>query len=495
MLHEAFWLPLPAMAAKQTKTRFAPSPTGDLHVGNVRTALFNYLLARGCEGLFVLRSEDTDRERSSEASLASICHDLEWLGLNWDEGPDTHEPAGPYRQSERDAIYHGLYEQLGESGQVYPCFCSPETLAGTRREQMAAGKPPRYPGTCDGLSDEEIEKRIAAAESPTLRFRVPGRGAVEFCDLAKGQQRFALADIGDFVIRRANGTPSFFFSNAVDDALMGISDVLRGEDHLANTPRQMLLLDTLNLDKPRYGHLALVVGDKGSPLSKRQNKAGEGSLAVADLRDAGYLPLAIVNYLARLGTVIPSNDLLTLDQLAGEFDVARLGRSPAQFDNVQLDHWQKETLHAMDGDAIRAWMNSNDQLAGTVPDDDMEAFIDTVQDNVLLHADVIAWSHRIFDELPQLDAGCDEILQAAGDAFFATALEVLDAEPDYTGFLSGVKSVAGVGGKALFRPLRIAMTGTPQGPEMAKLYDLLGAARLRRRLEQAREICSGSTTV
>ena len=467
------------------RTRFAPSPTGALHLGNVRTALFNYLLARSQDGVFVLRSEDTDQERSSEASLASICEDLGWLDLYWDEGPDNDGdkgPAAPYRQSRRGDIYGELFEKLVAADRAYPCFCSQETLKAARRAQIRANKPPRYPGTCAGLSRDESGARLEAGEAATLRYRVPDEGSVTFDDLAKGEQTFALADIGDFVIRRANGTPSFFFSNAVDDALMDVSHVLRGEDHLANTPRQMLLLHELNLPVPKYGHIPLVVGEKGAPLSKRA-----GSVGLADLRNAGYLSVAIANYLARLGTVIASNALLPLAELAKAFDVDRLGKSPAHFDPIQLDHWQKEAMHGAAPDAMRAWMNGIDEVSALVPADEMDAFTDAVRDNVVLYADAIEWAHRIYDDRPAVaDDGC-EILSAAGDGFFSAALDTLATEPDYAGFIAGLKSGANVSGKSLFRPLRVAMTGTDQGPELEKLYTLLGTDRLRHRFEQARK--------
>lgn len=279
-----------------TVTRFAPSPTGALHLGNARTALFSFLLARSSGGRFILRIEDSDRGRGSEAHVSSQLSDLTWLGLSWDAGPDRDDGRGPYRQSERGSIYDGLYERLERQGQAYPCYCTPLELDVARRSQLAAGQPPRYPGTCRGLDAGERAARVAEGRQPALRFRVPEAERVEFDDLVRGPQSVAAASLGDFVLRRADGGAVFFFCNAVDDALMGVTQVLRGDDHLSNTPRQLLLLQALELPAPRYGHLALLVDASGAPLSKRR-----GSATVGELRERGYLAAAVGNYLLRLG--------------------------------------------------------------------------------------------------------------------------------------------------------------------------------------------------
>ncbi|HET7921906.1 MAG TPA: glutamate--tRNA ligase, partial [Gammaproteobacteria bacterium] len=258
------------------RTRFAPSPTGHLHVGNARTALFNALFARHAGGVLILRIEDTDAERSRREFERDLIEDLRWLGVVWQEGPDEGGSKGPYRQSERGAVYAEHIAQLEAKAQAYPCFCTPAELALSRKAQLAAGKPPRYAGTCAHLDKRGIEARLARGLKPALRFRVPDRGETGFDDLVRGRQVFANHDIGDFVIRRADGSPAFFFSNALDDALMGVTHVLRGEDHLANTPRQLLLLQALELPAPHYGHLSLIIGEHDAPLSKRE---GGGSLA------------------------------------------------------------------------------------------------------------------------------------------------------------------------------------------------------------------------
>src|SRR3984957_11281812 len=267
-------------------TRFAPSPTGSLHLGNARTALFSHLWARKTGGKFILRIEDTDLERSQDRFRDQLMADMRWLGLEWDEGPDVGGPSGPYRQAERGEFYRGLYAQLVARTQAYPCYCTAEELELSRKLQRMSGKPPRYTGTCRGLTAAERAEREALGLKPTLRFAVPLDRQIEFTDAVHGPQRFATNDIGDFIIRREDGTPAFFFCNAVDDSAMGVTQVLRGDDHLANTPRQIMLLDALGMRSPAYGHLGLLVGEDGAPLSKRH-----GSTSVNEFRERGFLSI------------------------------------------------------------------------------------------------------------------------------------------------------------------------------------------------------------
>src|SRR5262245_34779155 len=247
-------------------TRFAPSPTGSLHLGNARAALFNFLLAGQLGGQFLLRIEDTDLERSADKYLAELIEDLHWLGLDWDAGPDIFGPHAPYRQSQRNSIYGGYFARLATAGLVYPCYCTPLELEVSGRAQLAEGRLARYAGTCRELPAREREEKIASGLKPSLRFRVPSGKSVEFHDFVRGAQHFATDDIGDFIVRRADGNAAFFFCNAVDDALMEVSHVLRGDDHLTNTPRQILLLESPGCGIPRYGQVGLVTGMRGALL-------------------------------------------------------------------------------------------------------------------------------------------------------------------------------------------------------------------------------------
>lgn len=469
------------------RTRFAPSPTGLLHVGNARTALFNALFAARAGGTLILRIEDTDAERSKREFENRLISDLRWLGVVWQEGPDCDGTHGPYRQSERRVVYAGQVEQLIAKQLVYPCFCTPAELALSRKAQRAAGKPPRYAGTCAHLGKAQIEAKLAKGLRPALRFRVPAKGEMVFEDLIRGRQVFANQDIGDFVIRRADGSPAFFFSNAVDDALMGVTHVLRGEDHLANTPRQLLLLEAMGLTAPRYGHLSLIVGEGGAPLSKRE---GGGSLA--DLRSDGVLPEALMNYLARLGHTYVSNAFMDQQTLAQQFDISRISHSPSHYDHQQLEHWQREGLQQADGERVWRWLvESQPQLADLVVESRRAEFVDTVRDNITRPEGAVWWAHVLNGEV-EPDQEASEAIRSAGEAFFRHALECLRAAPtDFKSFAKAVSGATGRSGKSLYMPLRAALTGRVHGPEMERLWKLLSDAGIERQLCHALDCNKG----
>jgi glutamyl-tRNA synthetase len=297
------------------RLRFAPSPTGLLHVGNARTALFNWLLARGGGGTFILRIEDTDVERSTPESEAGILEDLRWMGLTWDEGPDVGGPRGPYRQSERLDLYASYARRLIEQGAAYYCFCPAEQIEADRRAAMEAGRPPKYSGRCRDLSRGESGARVSSGEAAVIRFRVPEGRDVVFQDVVRGEVRFSTEVIGDPVLVRSDGNPAYNFTVVIDDVLMDITHVIRGEDHISNTPRQVLLYEALGFRPPVFAHLALVLGPDHAPLSKRH-----GATSVAEFRARGYLPEALVNYLALLGWSPGGGDeLLDIHELARRF--------------------------------------------------------------------------------------------------------------------------------------------------------------------------------
>ena len=466
-----------------TRTRFAPSPTGEIHVGNARTALFSALLAARDGGAFILRIEDTDAARSLQSHEEQMRADLAWLGVHWQEGPDVGGPGGPYRQSERGQLYAGHLEKLAEQGKVYPCFCTALELEVARKAQLAAGRPPRYAGTCAKLSTADIEARIAKGLKPALRFRVPEQGETTFVDLVRGRQAFAHHDIGDFIVRRADGSPAFFFSNAVDDAHMGVTHVLRGEDHLANTPRQLLILEALRLDAPRYAHLSLIVGQGGAPLSKRE---GGGSLK--ELRAEGVLPEALLNYLARLGHAYPDNAFLDFASLAKGFSIDHLGHSPAHFDHTQLDHWQGEAVRHADDKRLWQWLAAaHPELDRLVPVVQRDAFIDAVRGNVTRPRQGAEWAAVAYGELPALPADASAAIDEAGPAFFDGVRGVLrQPQPEFKPFAKAVSSATGRSGKALYQPLRAALTGRLDGPEMERLWKLMDPKRIEARFDRAR---------
>jgi len=457
-------------------TRFAPSPTGELHLGNARTALFSQLLARHAGGRFLLRIEDTDSERSLEAHIAALMADLHWLGIDWDAGPDREDERGPYRQSQRGALYAHYYAELAARGAVYPCFCTPLELELSRRAQLAAGRPPRYAGTCRNLSADERARRAGAGAAATLRFRVPAGERVTFVDFVHGLQSFATDDIGDFVVRRADGSAAFFFSNAVDDARMGVTLTLRGEDHLANTPRQLLILAALALPAPAYGHVALVVGADGAPLSKRH-----GAMSVREYRERGYLPAALINHLFRLGHSTPLHGLLSLAEMAQAFDPTHLGRAPARFDEAQLNVWQKDAAHHLSAAAARAWLapllppGLEERAAGD--------FVSAVLPNLVLPEDARPWVDIVFGGPPPLEPAAEEVVRQAGSAYFSAAAAAAARDGnDLPAIAGAVRAATGRRGAELYMPLRVALTGRVHGPELAPLLKAMPAGTARERL-------------
>jgi glutamyl-tRNA synthetase len=462
------WVQSPDMSSLAI-TRFAPSPTGSLHLGNARTALFSQVWARKTGGRFILRIEDTDVERSEQRFRDALLADLHWLGLDWDEGPDVGGPAGPYVQSERGSWYAGLYARLESDERAYPCYCTPDELELSRKVQAMAGKPPRYAGTCRALSAAERAARESAGRRPTLRFAVPQGLVIEFDDLVHGAQRFHSNDIGDFIIRREDGTAAFFFCNAADDAAMGVTHVLRGDDHLTNTPRQLMLLDALALQAPRYGHVGLLVGADGAPLSKRH-----GSTSVQEFRERGFLPTALLNHMFRLGHTPDVEGWLAVADLPAHFRPQHLGRAPARFEESQLVHWQKETLQRMPAGEIGAWLGLTDAV-------DFVAF---VRHNVVLPKDAAPWLAVVRGELPPLGPEEWRVIAAAGPGFFAAASAALEASGADLHLLAKIlKERTGRGGAELYLPLRVALTGQTHGPELAPLLKLIPLALARNRLD------------
>jgi glutamyl-tRNA synthetase len=462
------------MTSARVVTRFAPSPTGELHLGNARTALFSLLLARRVSGRFVLRIEDTDRERSDEVHTAALMADLAWLGIDWDAGPDREDERGPYRQSQRAAIYARYFAQLEQRGALYPCYCTPLELAAARRAQLAAGQPPRYAGTCRDLSAAERARR-AAQGGATLRFRVPPGERVRFVDFVRGPQEFLSDDIGDFVVRRVDGSAAFFYSNAVDDSSMGVTHVLRGEDHLANTPRQLMVLAALGLTAPEYGHVALLLGLDGTPLSKRH-----GAVSVRAYRERGYQPLALVNHLFRLGHSAAPPGLLTLPEMARAFDPKHLGRAPARFDEQQLNVWQKDVVHHLSAEAARAWLAP--LLPRGLDPKAAAAFVAALLPNLVLPEDARAWVDIVFGAAPALEPAAQQAVREAGSSYFSAAAAAATDDAELGTIAAAVRAATGRQGAALYMPLRAALTGRAHGPELAPLLRAMPPGKARERL-------------
>ena len=467
------------------RTRFSPSPTGMIHLGNARAALFSALFAKLHKGVFIVRVEDTDLARSEERFVESLHEDLKWLGIEWQEGIDVGGKFGPYRQSQRQDIYQHYFDSLTAKNLVYPCFCSDQELLIARKLQLSRGQAPRYAGTCRKLTAAEIEERLQQDKKPAWRFIVPENTLIEFEDLIKGPQQFNTHDIGDFIIRRADATSPFLFCNAIDDAKMHVTHVIRGEDHVANTPRQIVLMRALDLTPPQYGHLSLIVGDDGAPLSKRH-----GSYGLHDLRTRGYLPIAIINYLARLGHACDIQTLANFDRLAMHFHLDKMSRSPARFDLTQLMYWQKNAIQALDADALRHWLGEN--VLSQVPEKSIPLFLQTVKTNIEFPHDALEWAKNFFHDQIPLDAEVLQIIRDAGEQFFVEAqLAVDQCAIVLPKILQEMKQSLHVSGKKLFMPLRIALTGKIHGPELAAIAALLGKEKMKHRLGKAVRIANG----
>ena len=467
------------------RTRFSPSPTGMIHIGNARAALFSALYAKKNNGHFILRIEDTDLARSDEQFVESLIEDLHWLGIYWQEGPGQEGEYGPYWQSQRQAIYAKYYKILEEKGLVYPCFCTDQELMLARKLALSKGHAPRYSGKCRQLSSDEIKQRMDEGKKPAWRFSVPVHSPIKFVDVVKGEQVFQSDDIGDFIIRRADGTAPFLFCNAMDDAEMKVSHVLRGEDHLANTPRQLMLLRALNLHEPQYGHLSLIVGEDGAPLSKRH-----GSFSVSQFKDQGFLPVAIMNYLARLGhTSDDIQHLLSFDNLAPHFHLDKLSKSPARFDVSQLMFWQKMAVAALDNAALWRWMGEH--VRTMVPENAHDLFAESVKANIEFPHDATHWANIFFHDQVSLDETAKNAIREAGEQFFVEAeLSVDKYGIDLSKVLDEMKNTLSLSGKKLFIPLRMALTGQAHGPELIKIVQLLGLKKVKHRLSQAFKLAS-----
>jgi glutamyl-tRNA synthetase len=461
---------------KPVASRFAPSPTGSLHLGNLRTALYAWLYARRESGRFVLRIEDTDRERSDEGKVAELIEDLIWLGIDWDGGPGRDDGTGPYRQTERADRHAAAFARLEASAAAYPCYCTEAELEAERQAAIRQKRAPRYSGRCAQLDAAGRAQREAEGRQPSLRFRMPRGARLQWTDLVRGPQSFCADDLGDFVIRRADGTASFLSSNAIDDAEMGITLVLRGEDHVANTPRQRTLIEALGLTPPQYGHLPLLVGLNHAPLAKR-----DGSMSVRGLRERGYQPGAVANLLLRLGHSGAADGYHAVADMPAQFDVTALGHAPAQVDEHQLNHWQHEALARTPNEALVAWVQGHTPVGR-----ELET-VAAIRKNVLLCADAVVWCERLYGELPTPGPDAVAVMSGAAVSFWDALLAV--AEPDYDRLVEAAK-LTGAKGKGLFQPLRLALTGTLEGPELRPLVALMSPARLRARFEAAKALAA-----
>ena len=473
---------------KPVRVRFAPSPTGYLHVGGARTAIFNWLFARHTGGKFILRIEDTDVERSTRESELSLLNDLEWLGLDWDEGPGKEGGCGPYRQSERLDLYGVAAAALCERGLAYPCFCSEELLARKKEEAVKAGRAPHYDGTCRGLAAAEIEEKRRRNIPEVIRFAVP-EDKVVFDDIVRGSVAMDTGMVGDFIILRSNGLPTYNFAAAHDDHGMGITHVLRGEEHLSNTLRQILIYRATGAGPPVFGHVPLILAEDRSKLSKRH-----GATSVGELRERGYLPTAVVNYLALLGWSHPEEkEELTAGELIDAFTAERINKSAAVYDprklgwmngvhvrSLPLDEWVSAAGPYLPDD-IRRRYDTNEQTE----------ILDILRNKVEVMSDIGELSKVFRDDIEYEDEAL-EILAAESSAEVLAALREAAGEGGGEWSPENIKSImkqagkkAGVKGKDLFFPVRAAVTGALHGPDLSRIIAVKGKESLLRSIERA----------
>ena len=468
------------------RVRFAPSPTGQLHIGNVRTALFNWLFARQNNGDFILRIEDTDIERSQPGSEERIKQDLLWLGLTWDEGIDQGGNRGPYRQTDRLAIYADYAEKLGSSGAAYPCFCSRRELEQVRRDQMSERKS-HCPGACKTLSSNEVAENQAKGQPFVLRFLVR-KGPIEFEDLIFGKLEIDCREIEDFILLRSDGTPQYNFASVVDDHCMEISHVIRGEGHISNTYRQLLVYEALQLSPPNFAHLSTILGSDGKILSKRH-----GAKSISALQSEGYLPKAVLNYLALLGWTPPKdgNEILGTRHLTEQFTLKRVHRNPAIFDEEKLNWVNRNHLKKCEDsdlvDLFLPFLAAQDWVPDA-PDVATRAWLEILSRSLLKYldrgSDIVPAAAFLFESQSSLSDNALQILQdpvcQRVIRVFHDAIESND-EPISPEFfktvLDAVKHETGARGKTLFHPIRLALTSQISGLDLATIVELVETGR------------------
>ena len=467
------------------RARFAPAPSGSIHVGNARSALFSWAFARHAAGTFVLRVEDTDTSRVSEEAFHGVMESLRWLGLDWDEGPDVGGPHGPYRQSQRSGIYDERVRQLLEQGDAYPCFCTPEELEERRRAAQAAGLPPGYDGRCRSLTPQERAAREAEGRTSVIRFAMPERDfTVE--DLVKGEVHFAAGALRDFVLVRSDGSPVFLLAVAVDDLMMEITHVIRGDDLLASAPRNAAVIEALGGTPPRYGHLPLLVGADRQPLSKRH-----GSTSVEAFRELGFLPEALLNYLALLGwSKDAETTFLSRDELVAAFDLSRVSSNPAAFDTQKLEWMNNHYIQQLDPDDLAARCLHFLSAAGLSPDLDLlRRAMPLVRERMKRLTESVELLRFLFTDDVEPNDKARAILDKAPPGYperVAAALE--DVEPWEAGAIEAALEALAereqLNKKNAFQPVRAAVTGSNVSPPLPESMELLGRERTLSRLRR-----------
>ncbi|CAM9199309.1 unnamed protein product [Hapterophycus canaliculatus] len=479
--------PVIKAAGSDVRVRFAPSPTGTLHVGGARTALFNFLQAKNSGGQFILRIEDTDEARSSKESEDSMLADLRWLGLDWDEGPDKGGEVGPYRQSERGEIYKEMADKLVETGWAYPCFCTEEELIAKREQAENKNEAPQYDGTWRDADPAEVKAKKDAGVPFTYRFKVPKGKRVVIQDLVRGQVSWdAESTVGDFILLRSTGVPVYNFCVAVDDAMMGITHVVRAEEHLTNSLRQCLILDALEFPRPQYAHCSLILGEDRSKLSKRH-----GATSVGQFRQQGFLPSAMKNYLSLLGwNDGTEKEIFTEEELHEAFDLRRVVKSSAVFDMTKLKWMNGQHLRALPVEEVAPMVGSALVEADVCKESGgsfamgaaslVQGSLELVNDAVGQTRDVLKYEfHEVIasEEAAELVSdGFAEVAAAIVTDYDAGEMPMPGTEdfaPAFKKWVKGKGKAMTRKGKRLFHPIRLALTGSMSGPDIGQQLGLL----------------------
>jgi len=477
------------------RVRFAPSPTGPLHIGGARSALFNYLFAEGKGGTFVLRIEDTDLERSSRESEKDIISSLRWLGISWNEGIEVGGEHSPYRQTERLDTYRENTEKLLQNGQAYLCYCSEEELEQERQELIAKGETPRYLGKCRNLTEKKRQEFVAQGREPVVRFRVPEGQPIVVNDLVRGKVVFESDGIGDYIIVKSDGIPTYNYAVVIDDLLMNITHVIRGEEHLSNTPRQILIYEALGMKSPDFAHISLILNIEGRKMSKR-----DGDTAVMDYFKKGYLPQAVVNFIALMGWA-PSGEqeFFTMEELKKEFSLEKVSKSPAVFDLNKLNYINSWYLKNTPSEELIELTLPFIREKGLFPDETLTeadqkwiaGFIGAVKEKINNLSEVREYvKYFTGTEMDAPDEEAEAILQtetfpAVRDLFRKRIIECAEPDPvTVKGILKGITKELNLKGKDVFMPVRIALTGQMHGPDLDWIIALLGKENTLKRLEK-----------
>lgn len=480
------------------KVRFAPSPTGPFHIGGARSALFNYLYAKKVGGTFLLRVEDTDLERSTRESEENIKNALKWLNLNWDEGIDVGGNNGPYRQSERLHIYQEVTDKLLAEGKAYRCFCDEDKLNAEREAQLAKGETPKYTGTCAHL-DPAVEAKLLAENKPyTIRLRVPLDEVYAFEDMVRGHISFDSNGIGDFVIVKSDGMPVYNYGVVVDDHMMGVTHVIRAEEHISNTPRQLALFDALGWKRPIFAHISLILGSDRKKMSKRH-----GATSVDQYKNLGYLSEALVNFLALLGwSPTGEEEIFNHDELIQAFDMEHVAKNPAVFNIEKLNHINSVYIKKLDIEKLYELCLPHLQeakFASANPDDAEKARLvllcETLRDYISYGAQIKEEAALFFKKEIVIAEELQEQVKAilAEESFpivmseFATAIQNMEEFiPDnITLAIKALIKATKLKGKFVYMPIRIALTGQAHGPELPNVIALLGRETCLQRLKTA----------